>query len=134
MHAVLGTRAKAVALLDCGATGNFVSESFVRQNGLKPQECPLQVCLADGRTSDSVGIVRNLRVRIGTYVELMDLIVTPLQGYDLILGMAWLEEYNPPVDWRGKSLTLTDKNGRVHKLHCPPTGAAVWRPQAAPPS
>ena len=130
--ATLGTRAKAVALADCGASANFISESFVRQNGIKPKECPHQVCLADGRTSDSVGIARNVRVRIGTYTELMDLIVTPLQGYDIILGMSWFEEYNPPVDWRGKSLTLIDKNGRTHELKCPPTGAALWQPQPAP--
>ena len=74
--ATLGSRAKAVALADCGASANFISESFVRQNGIKPQECAHQVCLADGRTSDSVGIARNVRVRIGTYTELMDLIVT----------------------------------------------------------
>jgi len=129
--ATLGTRAKAVALADCGATSNFIAESFVRKNGIKPQQCPHQVCLADGRTSDSVGIVRNFRVRIGTYVELMGLIVTPLQGYDIILGMSWFEEYNPPVDWRGKSLTLTDKNGQTHVLKCPPTGAALWQPSAA---
>jgi hypothetical protein len=132
--ATLGTRAKAVALADCGASANFISEAFVRRSGIQPQECPHQVCLADGRTSDSVGIARNVRVRIGTYTELMDLIVTPLQGYDLILGMSWFEQYNPPVDWRGKSLTLNDKNGQTHVLKCPPTGAAIWQPPAPAPS
>jgi len=132
LPATLGTRAKAVSLIDCGATGNFVSESFVKKCGLTPQECPLRVCLADGRTTESVGILHDVRVRIGTYAERMDLIVTPLQGYDIILGMAWLEEYNPPVDWRGKSLTLIDKKGQTHVLRCPSTGAAAWRPQPAP--
>ena len=86
------------------------------------------MCLADGRTSDSVGIARNVRVRIGTYTELMDLIVTPLQGYDIILGMSWFEEYNPPIDWRGKTCSLTDQQGRVHSLTRAPTGAALYHP------
>ena len=122
---ILGTRSKAVVLLDCGATGNFVSETYARQLGLKQQQSPTRVCLADGRTSDSVGLLPAVNVRIGTYSEKMDLIVTQLQGYDIILGMAWLEKYNPRVDWRGKKLTLTDKQGRVHLLERAPTGVAV---------
>jgi hypothetical protein len=51
-----------------------------------------------------------------------------LRDFDVILGMTWLEEYEPQPSWRGKSLTFTDKQGRCHELHQAPVGSAIWHP------
>ena len=49
--------------------------------------------------------------------------------------MTWLEEYDPQFDWRGKSLSFSDKQGRRHVLQKYSTGLAVWKPPVpAPPS
>ena len=128
---VVGTRAKAVVLLDCGADGNFVSKSFARSIGLQVGELPVRVCLADGHTTQSEGIVESVRLRIASYEERLDLIVTDLQGYDVILGMAWLEEYNPGVDWRDKTVYFTDKQKVEHVLTSIPTGPAIYDPKIA---
>ena len=87
---ILGSKAEAVVLLDSGATGNFVSESFVRANGFITQPSSNQVSLADGRTTNSPGMLHEVSIRIGTYTDKLNLIVTPLHGYDIILGMDWL--------------------------------------------
>jgi hypothetical protein len=117
-------------LLDSGATGNFVSEAFARTSGLKQQESSHRVSLADGRTSDSAGMLPEADIRIGTYSEKIDLIVTPLHEFDIILGMAWLQKYNPSIDWRNKTVTFT-QGDRVHQLRVRPTGAALYRPPSS---
>ena len=32
--------------------------------------------------------------------------ILPLGGFDIILGMDWLEKYNPEIDWVTKQLTI----------------------------
>ena len=128
---ILGSKAEAVVLLDSGATGNFVSESFVRTNGFITQPSSNQVSLADGRTTNSPGMLHEVSIRIGTYTDKLNLIVTPLHGYDIILGMDWLRSYNPRIDWRGMTVTFNDKNNRVHVLERALTGAALYRPSTS---
>jgi hypothetical protein len=47
-----------------------------------------------------------------------DLLVTPLEGYDVILGKPWLTQYNPDVDWTANAVTIT-LAGTVHCLSTP---------------
>jgi hypothetical protein len=122
-------------LVDCGATGNFVSSAFAAKHGLALAEHPDTVCFADGHTTASCGILPRASVRVGSYAEPIDLVATQLGGFDVILGMTWLEEYNPIVDWREKTLSFSDKQDRRHVLRKYSTGLAVWKPSApSPPS
>ncbi len=47
-----------------------------------------------------------------------DLRVTPLDGYDIILGKPWLTHYNPEIDWEANIVTVT-VDGTVHRLSSP---------------
>lgn len=116
LAAHIGERA-AIVLVDCGATGNFVSASFVRQHHLVVSSmlAPPSVTLADGRRQEAEGLVIT-SVRIDSYCESLDLVVTELQGYDAILGMPWLQQHNPAVDWRGLSVSFEFPAGTRHVL------------------
>ena len=118
----------ARVLIDCGATGNFISTAFASRHGLTLAEHSDTVSVADGHSSASGGILRQASIRVGTYTDQLDLVATVLRDFDVILGMTWLEEYEPQLSWRGKSLTFTDKQGRRHQLHQAPVGSATWHP------
>lgn len=108
----------AVFLVDCGASGNFVSASFVRQHQLSvtPMDDAPLVTLANGISKKSAGILTAMPIRVGSYSDPIDFVSTDLQGYDAILGMPWLSRYNPRVDWKGHTLSFTDRFGGSHTL------------------
>lgn len=118
----------AVVLVDCGATSNYVSSSFVAANNLSvvAGDPKCTVTLADGRSQPAAGVLSSV-VRLESYAHRLDLTVTALSGYDVILGMSWLQLHNPVVDWRGATISFVDQHSRRHVLRKPPTGAAVWR-------
>ena len=125
-----------VVLIDCGATGNFVSSSFVLQHSL-----PLvaggssgTVTLADGRTQPAGGILSSVSVRLGDYQDQLDLTATALSGYDVILGMPWLVQHNPIIDWRGASVSFVDQHSRRHVLGKVATGLQPWVDSSSRPS
>ena len=108
----------AVALVDCGADCNFVSSSFVAEHSL-----PLvaggssdTVTLADGRPQPATGVLSSVSVRLGDYQDKLDFTATSLRGYDIILGMPWLVQYNPQVDWRGATVSFVDQHSRRQVL------------------
>ena len=129
----------AIVLVDCGATGNFVSSSFVRQHQLSviaPASDAPRVTLANGTSKSSSGTLVAAPVRIGSYTDSLSFIVTELDGYDVILGMPWLSYYNPAVDWRGATLSFVDRSSTRHVLRRMSTAPAPWRetPSGAGPS
>ena len=123
----------AVVLVDCGATGNFVSASFAQERKLAVStgDTAQTVRLADGRQQSAGSVVRQAAVRIDSYVDRVDLTVTALQGYDVVLGMPWLEQYRVLPDWRGKSVSFVGPQGQQHVLRRAPTGCQRWHPAAA---
>jgi hypothetical protein len=70
-------------------------------------------------------------VRVGSYTDRINFNVTELSGYDVILGMPWLEQFNVKPDWRGKSVTFADSKGKQHVLHRASTGCQRWNPSTA---
>jgi uncharacterized protein with von Willebrand factor type A (vWA) domain len=93
-------------LIDSGATGDFVSWNFIRKHHLG-NRCSalvpaLEIEMADGTIYTSNKVVRLAEIvgeKNGEFSGRRDLIVLPLRGYDAILGMPWLEEVNPDIDW-----------------------------------
>ena len=119
----------AVVLIDCGATGNFVSSSFLAAHNLsRPVNGAVKdtIVFANGSAQPSAGVLPSVPVRLASYTETFDLTVTDLVGYDAILGMSWLYDVNPHVDWRGASLSFVDQHGAKHVLRKIPTGAVPW--------
>ena len=119
----------AVFLVDSGATGNFVSSSFVTRTGLHRSVHPSTdtVSLADGVPKPAGGFLPSTPIHLSTYRDRLDLTLTELSGYDVILGMPWLDKHNPDIDWRGKIISFVTDDHRQHVLRKVPTGAAVWR-------
>jgi hypothetical protein len=128
LRGLIGSR-PAVILIDSGATGNFVSSKFASTAKLALTAGPPSTAsLANGQPQDASGVACGVAVRIGSYTDRMSFNVTDLSGYDVILGMPWLEQYDVKPDWRGKSVTFNDSKGKQHVLRRASTGCIRWNP------
>jgi hypothetical protein len=109
-----------VAMIDCGATGEFIDSKYVERNSNSIKSLPLPkqdfVTLANGSRQEAGSIVKSANLSIGSYVDQVDFISLPLVGYDIILGMTWLNKYNPVIDWRNKLVKFEDKLSKQHEL------------------
>ena len=109
---------RAVILIDSGATGNFVSASFVSKHRLPSVPLAKQdfVTLADGSQQAAGSTVPSVPVSVNSYSDHIDLVSLPLAGYDIILGMPWLRAYNPQIDWKRSTIVFVGPDHRRHQL------------------
>ena len=100
-------------LVDSGAGGDFLHEKFVKKHqiDLHPLDQPVfprnvdETLNAAGKMThyalvDIVFDDRKLRTK---------LLVTNIGGNDLILGMPWLKECNPTIDWKTGRMELPSR-------------------------
>lgn len=111
-----------MCLVDSGASGNFISTSFVQRhnlgNSIGTAEQPISIQLADGSQHLTQQLWPAAPLSISSYHDQEDFVLLPLGGFDVILGMPWLERLNPSISWREKSLTVQHRGG-THVLQSP---------------
>jgi len=91
------------ALIDSGAGGTFIDKKFTEQNGITliPIEKKIQIFNADG-TENNSGTIENciwLKIQMGKKKISTRFLVTELEKDKMILGLPWLKQYNPKIDW-----------------------------------
>lgn len=99
------------ALIDSGATGMFIDEQFVQEQGWNLDEVsrPIPIFNIDG-TLNANGNVKHtidLALEIQGHRERATFTVTRLSGVKLILGHSWLKQHNPRINWKKGKMTLT---------------------------
>jgi RNase H-like domain found in reverse transcriptase/Integrase zinc binding domain/Reverse transcriptase (RNA-dependent DNA polymerase)/Integrase core domain/Chromo (CHRromatin Organisation MOdifier) domain/gag-polyprotein putative aspartyl protease len=92
-----------LCMVDSGASANFVSRKYLERlggtNHITPDLVPKYVQLANGSSIARVGTV-TLYIKFQYMVMAVQASILPtLQEYDLILGMPWLQQYNPSMNW-----------------------------------
>ena len=97
-------------MVDSGATGKFVGRRFVDHHKILTHRLlkPIPVRNVDG-TGNKAGNITDwcrLRLRTGTYDKETDFLITDLGSEDMILGLPWLREVNPVIDWETGNLTI----------------------------
>ena len=102
-------------LLDSGATGMFMDKKIAAKHGFKLQKLDRLVMVRNiDRTNNSRGAI-TYQVEVNMYykshVERMRIDVCDLERTDIILGMLWLQVYNPKIN---------QKTGEVKMTRCPP--------------
>lgn len=110
-----GVQLDLKALLDSGATGLFLSSSFVERNNLNTRVLPrpIPVYNVDG-TLNQGGSIREEVDVIMTYqdhTEKAIFAVCDLGDKDAIIGHTWLHCHNPEIDWQ---------TGQIQFTRCPP--------------
>ena len=99
---------KLEALMDCGATHNFINPQTVKTlaMGTNPLKQPLTVHNVDGTVNQGGTITHycNLWVQRGTQVEKLGFYVANLRQDHLILGYPWFKRFNPNFNWDTNTL------------------------------
>jgi len=99
------------AMVDTGATGDFIDQDFVARAKLPTRKLsqPIPVYNMDG-TLNEAGSIREVVNMIMTYdrhSERILLAVTRLGKQSMILGFTWLDKHNPEIDFRAQSIKMT---------------------------
>ena len=101
---VYGTKVQAEALVDSGATTNFIDKSFVERNHLVTNKLaiPYNVHNADGTPNAAGQIKEYVRayLEIGTHKTTQYLFVTQLGDKDMMIGYSYLYKHNPEINWQ----------------------------------
>ena len=105
--------AAARALVDSGATGNLINDTFIRKHWMKTEKLQVPIPIKNADDSESlvrysVTITMELRDKKGKpHQEEIFLYMTPLGQQDIILGTGWLIKHNPEIDWKKYDLSFT---------------------------
>ncbi len=106
---------EATLLLDSGASSEFIDPDFARRCGLELTPSDRTVKLANGSIVAAAGSTTTtccLDAAKGAPVPFSaTFTATPLEGYDAILGVSWLEAHDPLVGWRDRSITVRAPGG-----------------------
>lgn len=121
LHTRTGKAEKTTkALIDSGASQNFINQSLVREWGLPliTLEKPKEVRTIDGSNIKSGKIWHRveLPIRIDTHNHTSSFLVTDLGDIPMILGLRWLSLHNPTINWEERQLQFKSNYCKEHCL------------------
>jgi len=90
------------AMIDSGATEDFIDKGFCSKYNIRTTQARTirEVYLADSRPSAKV------LMDIGSHRELAIFQVAKLPNDEVILGMPWLKQHSPRIDWGQGKITF----------------------------
>jgi hypothetical protein len=92
-------------LVDSGPSENFCKAVWVREHRIPTvsgEKCRIK--LANGSTTTTRQRLRNEVLTVGTLDIRLDVIMTELDKFDIILGQPWLQAVNPDIYWSTKTI------------------------------
>ncbi|XP_024030832.1 uncharacterized protein LOC112094379 [Morus notabilis] len=98
----------ARVLFDTGATHSFVFTTFVKILGLKPDDLETSMFISSPLGCVEVtSVCRSCVITIGSEKLKADLIILPMNPFDVVLRMDWLSRYGAIIDCHRMRVTLT---------------------------
>jgi len=117
------------AMIDSGATQHFIDREVCNKHGIKMIKAknPEEIYLADGKPSamGPVTYMTKVPMDISSHRELATFQVANLQNHGVILGMPWLREHNPLIDWNDKRITFNSERCTTWCLKSSPVAYAI---------
>jgi hypothetical protein len=108
------------ALIDSGSQDNYISKEMMIRAGLYPSQKPdhevYTALTASGRpmpgnTTIDEEVTATIQIQKRQWTISLD--VLGLAAHDIVLGLPWLRESNPNIDWVNRKLSFTDQNSTV---------------------
>lgn len=101
---------KEAALLDSRAQDQFIDETLATKLKLEKQKLNQEITVqnADG-TENKNGKVTEytwVRVTIGGHTHDIQFLITHISGSRIILGLPWLDKWNPSVNWKEQTVII----------------------------
>ncbi|GBG74017.1 hypothetical protein CBR_g17728 [Chara braunii] len=111
-------KATCSALIDCGATRNYISQDFMARAGLGPhvqrESQPTHVTLANGHTQKSsdrcIDSVPVYFAPLACEAVSFDILDTK---FDMILAMSWLQSEDHPMNFYRRAVHIRDRRGEL---------------------
>ncbi|KAK1609631.1 hypothetical protein QYE76_033304 [Lolium multiflorum] len=101
-------------LVDSGSSTSFINQQLAQGlSGIQPLLKPCRVKVADGAQHRCSSYIPNCQWSSQGHQFTTDLKLLPLGAFDMILGMDWLEQNNPQIDWVAKTLTIQHTDGDI---------------------
>ena len=99
-----------ICLIDCGASRCYLDSQVVLRLGLQPIAENATLELGDGTKVPSKGRIEKLIFTMGSRTFSQEFTVTELMsGVDMVLGMSWLEQVNPLINWGSHTMYVRDQ-------------------------
>ncbi|XP_019056438.1 PREDICTED: uncharacterized protein LOC104800031 [Tarenaya hassleriana] len=100
-------------LFDTGATHSFLSEKKAGELSIMEIDTTtsFMVCTPAGQTLPVQGILHCMPLTIRGRMLTADLIIVPIRGYDLILGIDWLSKHQAQIDCCQRTIWFTEESG-----------------------
>ena len=103
---------ETTALVDCGATGNFIDVGLLCLLKLPLEKLPKSIIAnnVDG-TTNAKGTIRwkaHTDILFKERMKKLKLMILSLRCRQIILGMPWLKKWNPAIDWKRNTIMLPD--------------------------
>jgi hypothetical protein len=109
-----GRRFRLSGLVDCGASGLFIDQDYVMRNRIptKTLTRAIPVLNVDGTPNEAGAITQvvDLVLKYDNHTEQATFTVISLGSQDLILGLPWLRQHNPEIDWSRSEVRMTRCN------------------------
>ena len=100
------------ALIDSGAQGKFLNKDFALRNkiALNKLNSPITVYNVDSTKNNSGKIEYStwLKVKVDDKEMNTRFLVTDIGKEDMILGLPWLKQYNPVIDWDKGTMDISN--------------------------
>ena len=98
---------KLIALIDSGASRCYMSPHTAAHCDLKLEKETMYLELADGSKIQSTQKASDVKCQVGKSVCRVTFTVTKLlHNVDLVLGINWLSQWNPVIDWRKQLVNI----------------------------
>jgi len=116
-------------MIDSGAIEYFIEEEFCNKHGITmiKAKSPREIFLPDRKPSvmGRVTPITKVSIDISSHRKLATFQVANLQSPEVILGMAWLREHNPTIDWNEKQLRFNSEPCTSWCLRSSPVAYAI---------
>ena len=107
------------ALIDSGASSNFISRSFARKNRFQSKKLkkPIEMVNIDN-TPNKIGKIEEYveeMMTINSHEEKTKFYIADIGDDDIILGIQWLKIHNPEIDWTRGTIHLKKCTGQCRR-------------------
>jgi len=101
------------ALVDSGASTTFISKRLVKDLQFKVKRFPQEIPLLniDGTRNNAGSITHYVELTLAVphargHISTTIFAVTDIDDQDIIIGIDWLAQHNPRIDWKRETFTL----------------------------
>ena len=107
-----GRHIRTNAVIDSGATSNYIHKQFVEKHKLQTEKLPRPQPLynVDGSQNNIAMMTEHITLQVdmdGMTTDI-DFKVADLYNNDAIIGLPWLRDVGPTIDWKEKTISMPE--------------------------